>query len=204
MALLASALQGGDPRGAKLVLAPSEPLTEPVFKKPARPAPGAEAAGEPRVRRAILELKPAGDPIYLDEEVQDDWRTYSVPKVEAFSRDGEGVGLQGYDVVSYTEEHAEKGKKGFPAAYGGVTWYFASGEHRDLFVKDPGRFLPAYGGFCAYSIAKGYPVTADPRTFVMEGGTLYLFFDKAVQALWEQDRNRLVSEAGRRWPKLHR
>ena len=200
--------------GTRLVLVPSEPLTEPLFPKTKtdKTAPLTSAGSvrlEQRIRPAILDLKRPGDPIYLVDEPEpdadrDQWRTYSRPKVEQFSRDADGIALQGYDVVSYSGEHAEKGKKEFSTEYGGTMWWFVTAEHRDLFTRAPDRYVPAYGGFCAYSVAKGYPATADPRVFTIDGGKLYLFFDKAVRAVWDQDRTRLVGKADHNWPKLHR
>ena len=135
--------------GTPLVLAPSEPLTEPLFPKAKAdktesPALAGSASRGQRVRPAILELKPPGDPIYLVEEPEpeadpDRWRTYRRPKVEQFSRDADGIALQGYDVVSYSGEHAEKGKKEFSTEYGGTMWWFVTAEHRDLFTRAPDR-----------------------------------------------------------------
>jgi YHS domain-containing protein len=220
IAILAAPLvgQSGDRTtqqpGTRLVLVPSEPLTEPRFPNVKRgktepPVSAGSATRVQRVRPAILDLKPPGDPIYLVEEPepeadQDRWRTHTRPKVEQFSRDGDGIAVQGYDVVSYLDDDAEKGQKEFSAEYGGTMWWFATAEHRDLFTRDPERYLPAYGGFCAYSVGKGYPATADPRVFAIDRGKLYLFFDKAVRAVWEQDRSRMVGKADRNWPKLHR
>jgi len=196
-------------QGAPLQLVPSKP-----FEEPPRPSSKTEPAktaapSEPGVRPAILNIRPAGDPIYLAEDPaaefdQDKWRTYQRPKVERFSRNGKGAAIQGYDVVSYHERRAEKGSEKFSVEYGGVRWYFATGDHRDLFLQAPLSYLPEYGGFCAYSVGRGYPATADPRTYVIQDRKLYLFFDKAVQAVWEQDQRRLVSAADRYWPGLHR
>jgi len=199
---------GAGTRGAPLKLVPSEPLSEPRFPKQIEPP---KTAGTPAggVRPAILNLNPAGDPIYLIEEPavesgRDKWRTYQRPKVDRFSKDGEGVAMQGYDVLSYLEKRTEKGQREFSIEYGGINWYFANSDHRDQFRQDPERFLPEYGGFCAYSVGRGYPVTADPRAFIVEGRKLYLFFDKAVQTVWEQDQRHLITSADRYWPQLHR
>src|SRR5262249_11845722 len=108
------------------------------------------------------------------------------------------------DVVSYQGNRAEKGRKEFSADYGGITWYFTTDDHRNQFRQDPEGFLPEYGGFCAYSIGRGYPATADPRAFTLNDRKLYLFSDKAGQTGWEQDQRRLVTAANRYWPKLHR
>ena len=106
--------------------------------------------------------------------------------------------------MSYLGGRAERGTQGFSVRHGGTIWQFATAENGDLFSKNPERYLPAYGGSCAYSVGKGYPATADPRVFTIVGGRLYLFFDKAVQAVWEQDQDRLVRKADNNWPKLHR
>lgn len=160
-----------------------------------------------KVRQARLELKPPGDPIYLVDEVgtaEEDWRTYRRPKVAKVSKDGNGIAIQGYDVISYEDGTAVKGKAQFTAEYGETTWWFASAEHRDRFLADPGRFVPAYGGFCAYSIGAGYPATANPNIFALHDGQLYFFYDKAARAVWEQDQLRLIKKADANWPKLHR
>lgn len=107
-------------------------------------------------------------------------------------------------MVSYFEDHPKKGRKEFGVEHGGVTWWFSSAEHRKLFVDNPDRFLPQYGGFCAYSVAQGYPATADPGAYKVDGGKLFLYFDKAVQTVWEQDQYHLVGRADKNWPILHR
>lgn len=209
-----SANPGSPQPGARLILAPSEPLTEPRFPRstatdPKKEVPTAAKGTKPGIRPAILNLKPAGDPIYLggessDPGTEEQWHTYSRPKVEPFSRNGEGIALNGYDVVSYLSGHAERGRQEFSAEHGGTIWRFATVEHRDLFTKDPERYLPEYGGFCAYSVGKGYPATADPSVFTIDDGKLYLFFDQAVRAVWQQERKRLIARADQNWQKLHR
>lgn len=194
--------------GAPLRLLPSDPLPS---ERPTAAVEQPKPPSSPQsgVRPAILQLKPAGDPLHWVEEPstdleRDKWRTYQRPKVDRFSRNGEGVAIQGYDVVSYLEKRAEKGRKDFSFEYGDVIWHFTTAEHRDQFRQDPERYLPAYGGFCSYSVGRGFPATADPRAFSVEGQQLYLFFDKAVQAVWEQDRGRLIAAADRYWPRVHR
>ena len=199
---LAALGQSGDAVGRGPVLVPSEPIdalereaTALTRQKPVAMTP----------RR--LEIKPSGDPIYIVEEGEwsgDQWRTYRRPKVDPFSKDADGVALKGYDVISYLEKHDEKGTKVNSASFGGVTWWFASAEHRRIFVADPARFVPEYGGFCAYSIGRGAAATADPRVYSATGGKLYLFFDPAVKAVWDQEQSGSIANADRNWPKLHR
>jgi hypothetical protein len=188
--------------GARLILAPSEPLAEPRF--PEQP----KVQRETGVRPAILNLKPAGDPIHLVDQLQPDaageWKTYRVPRVDRISRDGEGVAMQGYDVLSYLNRRVEKGSKDFAFEHGGVKWLFANAGNRDEFGKDPERYMPEYGGFCAYSVSRGYPVTADPRVSLIRNSKLYVFFDNAARLVWEQDEAAAMRAADRNWPRLRR
>jgi YHS domain-containing protein len=186
--------------GSGLQLAAPAPLPE----KPAPlPAPSQPA------RPSTLVLKPAADPLHLVEEPEfdvtsDEWRTARRMKVDAVSHNADGIAIQGYDVLSFLDKDPQKGKPELSVTHAGVTWLFATAEHREQFLQDPDKFIPAFGGFCAYSAAQGYPATADPRAFAVLSGKLYLFFDKAVQKVWEQDQARLIGRAGRNWPRLHR
>jgi YHS domain-containing protein len=200
-----------EPAGARLKLVqPAEEMSQMQLPR----ATAGAAAAKPEisgVRPAILQLKPSSDPIYLEEAPaeegadRDKWRTYQRPKVDAISRDGMGAALQGYDVLSYLEDGAAvPGREQFTAEYSGVTWRFATAEHRDRFRANPQAYQPEYGGFCAYSVGRGYPATADPMSFKVQDGKLYLFFNRAAQLVWEQDQRRLSAAADRNWPRMHR
>ena len=59
-----------------------------------------------------------------------------------------GVAVKGYDVVAYhTEGRAVKGKKAFSHKWNDAKWYFANAGNRDLFVAEPERYAPQYGGY---------------------------------------------------------
>jgi YHS domain-containing protein len=131
-------------------------------------------------------------------------RTYQRRKVDAFSHDHEQVAIPGYDLVSYLDRKPQRGRAEFTVEYGGVVWQFATADNREAFQHDPQRYLPQYGGFCAFAVSIGLPAHADPRIFAVVEGKLYLFFDSAVRLVWEQDRDRAVADANARWPELHR
>jgi YHS domain-containing protein len=59
-----------------------------------------------------------------------------------------GVAIKGYDTVAYhTENRAVQGKSEFSHTWADAKWYFASAKNRDLFVADPERYAPQYGGY---------------------------------------------------------
>src|SRR5215510_7217264 len=76
-------------QGAPLQLVPSKPFEQPPKSVRNGEPAKAPTASEPGVRPAILNLKPAGDPIYLVEDPasrsgKDKWRTYEGPNVGVF------------------------------------------------------------------------------------------------------------------------
>jgi YHS domain-containing protein len=94
--------------------------------------------------------------------------------------DKQGLALSGYDPVAYFPEgggKATKGKAEFALVQGGVTWRFESEKNRELFKAAPARFEPAYGGWCAWAMVDGDKVEVDPRSFLIEEGRLYVFYD---------------------------
>lgn len=91
----------------------------------------------------------------------------------------EGVALAGYDPVSYFEGSPLLGKAEYSHEDRGILYWFSSRENRDRLAKDPGRYEPAFGGWCAYAMAlKGQQVEVDPLTYKIVDGRLLLFYNK--------------------------
>ncbi len=122
---------------------------------------------------------------------------------------GESVGLVGYDPVSYFPEGGGKPRRGLISIsqeHDGVTYRFASEEHLARFKKDPEKYLPAYGGWCAWAAGElGKRVDVDPESFEVRDGRLYLFYrDPALdtRALWVKKPADLIAKANANWPAL--
>jgi YHS domain-containing protein len=97
--------------------------------------------------------------------------------VNAHSIDGnDRVLLKGADVVAYfTQNRDVMGNPSIRSTYENVTFYFSSAEHKALFDKEPTRYLPQYGGYCANGIVYGIPWGGDADTWRMIDGKLYIF-----------------------------
>lgn len=84
--------------------------------------------------------------------------------------------LFGHDVVSYfTDNRHQKGDPGIKSVYKGVTFRFASAEHKKMFDAAPEKYLPQFGGYCTNGIVYGIPWGGNADTFVMLDGKLYIF-----------------------------
>ncbi|WP_282955834.1 YHS domain-containing (seleno)protein, partial [Vibrio harveyi] len=77
-----------------------------------------------------------------------------------------------------------------------------SAENRDAFAKNPEKFAPQYGGYCAWAVSKGYTAKIDPNAWSIENGKLYLNYSKSVQATWEEDIPGNIASANKHWPTL--
>src|SRR4029077_1390107 len=65
----------------------------------------------------------------------------------------DGFALKGYDAVAYfTTGEPTPGVDEYTHRWKGVTYRFASAENRDRFRADPERYVPQYGGYCAYGM----------------------------------------------------
>ena len=117
-----------------------------------------------------------------------------------------GLGAKGYDVVAYfTDGKPTLGSEAFTHPYGGVTWRFASKEHRDLFAKAPAKYAPQYGGFCTWGVAGGKLFDVDPeKGWTIHDGKLYLNFNADLNAVFAADAAGFVAKANQNWPKLDR
>tara|TARA_Y100001949_G_C15844864_1_gene267924 strand:+ start:85 stop:528 length:444 start_codon:yes stop_codon:yes gene_type:complete len=119
-----------------------------------------------------------------------------------------GLGISGYDPVTYfTLGRAVEGKRSLSEVHAGVTYYFSSQESRELFKKDPAKYLPAYGGWCAYAMANGDKVKIDPETFKIIDGKLYLFYNfyfNNTLTKWNKDEVNLKNQADQHWSRINR
>lgn len=119
-----------------------------------------------------------------------------------------GAIANGYDVVAYFNNKAEKGSKKYTTTYEGALFKFSSEKNLETFKKTPQKYIPQYGGYCAYAIGKtGEKVDINPKTFEIRNGKLYLFYNSwgtNTLTLWLQENpDELQKQADKNWRKLN-
>lgn len=124
---------------------------------------------------------------------------YAVPSVN----NAPGVTLKGYDTVGYfTQGKPVKGSKQYEYEWMGAKWHFSSAENRDLFAKNPEKYAPQYGGYCAYAVSQGVTADIDPEAWKIVNGKLYLNLSQSVAKIWSKDIPGYIAKADKNWPTL--
>ena len=122
----------------------------------------------------------------------------------------DGVAIKGYDPVSYHQGEPLKGSEEWTFNYAGAEFHFASEENLKSFEADPERYVPEYGGWCAYAMLEGDKVDINPKRYKILNGRLYLFYDgffgntlkKWNHLAEDQEESDLVKQADDHWKKL--
>jgi YHS domain-containing protein len=117
------------------------------------------------------------------------------------------VAIQGYDPVAYFKQgKAVKGKKEIAASHEGVVYYFSMSVNKDYFLKNPSKFEPQFGGWCAFAMGdSNEKVSVNPETFKISNGKLYLFynafFNNTLKS-WNKNESGLMMKADTNWNKI--
>ena len=116
------------------------------------------------------------------------------------------LSISGYDTVAYfTDGKPVQGKTEFEYVWHRLRWRFASGEHRDLFVKDPDRYSPQYDGYCAMGTsndAEAHKDTVDPEAWAIVDGKLYLTHNQYWLQVWREKAEEYIRRGDASWPAL--
>jgi YHS domain-containing protein len=110
----------------------------------------------------------------------------------------------GYDPVAYfTDNHAVKGSEKFSYEWMGTPWHFASEKHREMFISEPVKYAPQYGGYCTGEVAAGsVTINVDPEAFKIVDGKLYLGYAEAYIDYFAAHTGQEVANADAKWPKI--
>jgi YHS domain-containing protein len=120
--------------------------------------------------------------------------------VNAVMEGDKRVMLKGYDVVAYfTQNRHAMGSPQFESLYEGVTYRFASAEHRALFDKEPAKYQPQYGGYCANGIVYAIPWGGDGDTWLLVDGKLYINGGSGSKAAFMLDVPGNIALADKYW-----
>ncbi len=118
-----------------------------------------------------------------------------------------GYAANGYDVVAYFDGTPQEGNKEFSTTHDGTKFKFTSQANLDEFSANPEKYVPRYGGYCAYAVAvSGKKVNINPQTFEIRDDKLYLFYNSGktnTLELWlNESPEELQIKADKNWEKI--
>jgi len=119
------------------------------------------------------------------------------------NKDPQGIAIDGYDPTEYfTHNRAIQGKPTLTHEWNGVVWRFASKEGRELFINDPQKYAPQYGGFCSNGLSDGHKIAADPEIWKIINGKLYFYFSTYGFEQWDDNDSATINSATGNWELL--
>lgn len=114
-----------------------------------------------------------------------------------------GSAAYGADVVEYYRNaHYQSGLSPYSTHWSNAEWVFQNSTNREAFLQQPEVFAPAYGGYCAWAMAQGRVVPADPDVWAVFDNRLYLHAHPALQAVWKLEVEQNVESANAFWHDL--
>ena len=120
--------------------------------------------------------------------------------------DADRLALDGFDPTTYFEGDPRRGDAALALEHDGAVYRFVDAEHRARFEADPERFVPEYGGWCAWAVSEGYTYEVDPESYLIQDDRLLLFYDGTfgdTRALWlEDDADARLDAADANWVAL--
>lgn len=124
-------------------------------------------------------------------------------KPEIFTGLVDGVAVGGFDPVAYfTVKRAVEGSKEYTLSHNGAEWRFSSAENKALFMANPDRYAPQFGGYCAFAVASGGTAKGEPEVWRVVDDKLYLNFSKGVQKRWIKDIPGNIKKGNENWPDV--
>lgn len=121
--------------------------------------------------------------------------------IRAAAADPAPVAIKGYDPVAYfTAGKPTKGSPDIALEWDEHRYQFATEENRARFKADPVRYAPQFSDYCAMALGKGSLVEADPESWTIADGKLYLFGKPIGVELFHKDvaANKAKAEANRK------
>jgi YHS domain-containing protein len=117
--------------------------------------------------------------------------------------DATGLVIRGYDPVAYfTQGRPIPGRSDLSVEYEGGKYLFASPANRDMFRENPEKYMPQYGGFCAYGIAIAKKFDIDPSSWRIVDGKLYFNLSPSILEKWSADIKGYLRASQENWPKI--
>lgn len=127
---------------------------------------------------------------------------YGQNEPEIFQVDG--IAIAGFDPVAFfVEEMPRKADGVISYSWKGAEWWFTSEDNKELFQENPSKYIPQFGGYCAWGMREGYKADTNPKkAWTLFDGKLYLNYDKGTMKGWLPEKEESIRIASDNWSKM--
>lgn len=116
---------------------------------------------------------------------------------------GGPLAIHGYDAVSYfTDGSPQRGVAAFSTQWNDAVYRFTSKKNMRTFLRNPEKYAPRFGGFCAYGVSVGKKFDGDPEVYRIVDDRLYFNLNPEIKATWEQDVSGNIKKAEGQWSSI--
>ena len=120
-----------------------------------------------------------------------------------YSKDG--IAIKGYDPVAFfILQKAAEGTDSYTTEWSGSKWKFISQANKDSFITNPLKYVPQYGGFCAFGASENHKAPTDPNAWTVINNKLYLNYSNKVKEMWIKDTANRIKAADEYWTGLNK
>jgi YHS domain-containing protein len=145
------------------------------------------------------------DPSSLNADNVGSARVWQEQSQQKANLNRNGVILKGYDVVAYFTQHkATKGTAKYQTTYNRAIYYFSSATDLATFKEHPSKYVPQYGGYCAYHLSRNKLTDSDPADFLIYKDKLYVCSDAEGAKNFRRNIDENIRKADDYWVPLSR
>ncbi|MGI9379424.1 MAG: YHS domain-containing (seleno)protein [Methyloligellaceae bacterium] len=120
--------------------------------------------------------------------------------IRVWTDSSSGYALGGFDPLSYfVDQRPRRGKAKFEHDLNGTIWKFTNSGNREAFARHPQYYLPAFGGYDPFALARQKTTIGLPTIWSLHKGRVYLFHNAVNRKLWEEDPEAHIAEAVDYW-----
>ncbi len=130
---------------------------------------------------------------------------YNLNSVGVGLVNGNASNAQAFDPVSVFTDGggiALVGKKEFAVTTQGVEYFFANAQNMKLFLSQPEKFEPTYGGWCARAMVVGQKVHINTELFTVVGNRSYFFVNSRAKNYFDRDIAGNAAKADANWKRI--
>jgi len=113
------------------------------------------------------------------------------------------IALQAYDPVAFhTTGKAVKANPAISAEHRDYKYLFSSEANKATFEEQPEKYIPAYGGYCAFGVANGVCVPVEIDTWEIIDGHLVFQYSQEFKQKFGENKDENIRKANDNWLKI--